>query len=171
MLDWISILGFVGVIVTSYAIYVEKYALTQNFRAICDINSKASCSVVLTSRYARLAKLWLKLPNDSKFNLPNTYYGLLFYIAVILYPIYPFTLVPFREVLLLIAAIMSVMMCVVLGWILYYKLKNFCAVCVTTYIINMSILIISVFEIHNKYFLNTQDEKLMQFIGNYHDYN
>lgn len=143
ILSILSFLGLSGFLVTLYAIYVEKYAKTKNFKAICDIGKNASCSLVLTSPYAKLAKMHFNLANDSLFNQPNTYYGLLYYLAVFLYPLYPFTLVPCREAMLLINSIMAVSMSVFLGWILYNKLKNFCGVCAVTYVINMVIMIYS----------------------------
>lgn len=143
----ISLLGLAGSLVTLYAVYVEKYAKTKNFKAICDMGENASCSLVLTSPYAKLAKMYFKLSPDSPFNQPNTFYGLLFYLAVFLYPIFPFTHIPCREVMLLIASIMAVMMSVFLGYILYYKLKNFCGVCAVTYVINMAIMMIAISEV------------------------
>ena len=138
-MDLITIAGICGVIVTLYSIYVEKTA-NSGKKAMCDMSENASCTVVLTSPYARLMKMAFNLPRNSIFNQPNTYYGLLFYVAVILYGVYPFTLIPFREYLLMGASIMSMGFCVVLAYILYFKLKNFCAVCVTSWVINAVIL-------------------------------
>lgn len=149
-MDPITICGILGAIVTLYAIYVEKNA-KPGFVSVCDSGPNASCSVVLTSEYARLAKKWFSLPRKSKFDVPNTYYGMLFYIAVILYPIYPFTLVPFREFMLMGASLMSISLCCYLGYVLYAKLKQFCAVCVTSYVINMAILYLAYCEI--RYYL------------------
>ena len=145
-MDLITIAGICGVIVTLYAIYVEKTA-NSGKKAMCDMSENASCSVVLTSPYARLMRMCFRLPRNSIFNQPNTYYGLLFYIAVILYGVYPFTLIPFREYMLMGASIMSMSVCVILAYILYFKLKNFCAVCVVSWIINMVILYSACYEI------------------------
>lgn len=141
-MDFISVLGIVGVAISLYAIYVEHSSrkLGKKFVAVCDMNESASCSLVLTSAYSRLGEVYLGLSKDSMFNLPNTYYGLLFYIAVTVYPVYPFTLIPFREVLFFGASLLSIGICCLLAWILYFKLKNFCGVCVASYIVNMFIL-------------------------------
>lgn len=141
-MDFISVLGLIGVAISLYAIYVESSARKsgKKFVALCDMNESASCSLVLTSAYSRLGEVYLGLPKDSIFNLPNTYYGLLFYIAVTVYPIFPFTLIPFREVLFFGASLLSIGICCLLAWILYFKLKNFCGVCVASYIVNMFIL-------------------------------
>jgi len=143
-MDFISLLGLVGIAISVYAIYVEsssrKSPKDKKFVAYCDMNESASCSLVLTSTYSRLGEVYLGLSKDSIFNWPNTYYGLLFYIAVTIYPVYPFTLIPFREVLFFGASIMSIGICCLLAYILYFKLNNFCAVCVASYIVNTLIL-------------------------------
>ena len=134
----ISILGLIGLAVTLYAINVEKNAVAAK-RALCDINEHISCTLVLTSKYAKMMGLIFKLPYKHPLNLPNTYYGLIFYIIIILYPVYPFTLIPFREVLFLVASSFSLLSCCGLAYILYVYLKDFCIVCVATYIVNIFI--------------------------------
>lgn len=137
-MHWISICGLVGFVATCYAIYVAKQS-KKNIKVACDINDWASCTTVLKSPYANLSKMCFGLSDDSIFNVPNTYYGLLFYIAIIIYPVYPFTLIPFRETLLLIASSFSMILSGVLAYILKYELNNFCAICVFTYFVNMVI--------------------------------
>lgn len=140
-MDILTYFGLVGILVSGYAIYVEHNARKTKKRiALCDINDGMSCSLVLTSDYARLTEYYLGLSKDNIFNIPNTYYGLIFYIAVAIYPLWPFTLIPFREILLFGASILSINVCILLAWILYFKLKNFCSVCVASWIINTLIL-------------------------------
>lgn len=139
-MDPIFILGILGILASLYAIYVEKRFPDKNYRASCDIGPNASCTFVLSSEYAHLAKMWFKLDRKSMFNVPNTYYGFLFYVAVTLYSVYPFTLIPLREFLLFGASCLSILMSIVLAWILMFRLKNFCAICVTTYVINVALM-------------------------------
>ncbi|AYV77270.1 MAG: vitamin K epoxide reductase complex subunit 1-like protein 1 [Barrevirus sp.] len=137
----ISLLGLIGIAISLYAIYVERSARkSKRYVAVCDMNESVSCSLVLISAYSKLGEVYLGLSKDSIFNLPNSYYGILFYIAITIYPIYPFTIIPFREVLFFGASILSIGVCCLLAWILYFKLNNFCAICATTYILNMFIL-------------------------------
>jgi len=141
VMDIISLLGLLGVGISAYAIYVEKNARkTKKRTALCDVNDGMSCSLVLTSDYAKLGEVYLGLSKDNPFNVPNTYYGFLFYVAVTIYPLWPFTLIPFREALLFGASILSIGICVLLAWILYFKLRNFCTVCVASWIVNSLIL-------------------------------
>ena len=142
-MDYISLLGFIGIAISLYAIHVERKASRngrKKYVALCDVNDSASCSLVLTSEYARLGEKYLGLSRNNLFNMPNTYYGLMFYVAVSLYPMYPFTLIPFREVLLFSASLLSISVCCLLAWILYFRLKNFCGVCVASWIVNVAIL-------------------------------
>jgi len=149
-MDLITLLGISGILASIYAIYVEwsakGNAKGKKYVALCDINDNMSCSRVLTSDYARLAKMFLGLEDGSPFNWPNTYYGLLFYVAVTLYPMYPFTLIPFREYLFLGASVGSILASCVLAWILYFRLKDLCLVCATTYVINIGILYFAFYE-------------------------
>jgi len=143
----ISFFGFFGLFVSLYAIYVERKARDGSRNAMCDFNDRASCSKVLTSPYSRMLGLTFKLPKNHPLNVPNTYFGLLFYIAIIAYPEYPFTLIPFREYLFFGATLASMTFCFVLAYILYFKLNDFCAVCVTTYFINAVLLYCSYNEL------------------------
>jgi vitamin-K-epoxide reductase (warfarin-sensitive) len=142
-MELICLLGLIGIVISWYAIHVERQANKhgrKKYVALCDINDSASCSLVLTSEYAKLGEKFLGLGKDNPFNVPNTNYGLLFYIGVTLYPLYPFTLIPYREFMLFGASIVSIMVCCLLSWILYFKLKNFCGVCVASWILNLFIL-------------------------------
>ena len=152
MINIIGLCGICGIVVTLYAIYVERMAKSKSgggqskYKAICDVNDSMSCTLVLTSKYSKMMGTIFNLDKDSWFNLPNTYYGLLFYVCVTLYPLYPFILIPFREVLLLGASLMSIVSSVMLAYILYFKLKNLCMVCIVTYVINITILLSAINE-------------------------
>lgn len=148
-MNLITLTGIVGICACLYAIYVERNTKrNKTYTAFCDINDYMSCSMVLKSPYSRLTKMAFGLSDNSMFNVPNTYYGVLFYIAITIYPIYPFTLIPFRETLLFMASIASLLLCCILAYILYFKLNNFCAICVATYFINIAIFLLAYKEIN-----------------------
>eukprot|EP01129_Flabellula_baltica_P008027 TRINITY_DN3160_c0_g1_i1.p1 TRINITY_DN3160_c0_g1~~TRINITY_DN3160_c0_g1_i1.p1 ORF type:complete len:159 (+),score=14.80 TRINITY_DN3160_c0_g1_i1:1-477(+) len=143
----IQSLGLLGILVCLYAIYVEHKASTEyGFTALCDFDTSMSCSKVLTSKYARMTALFFDLPEGHILNVPNTYFGVVFYVALVLYPVGIFKRVPARKVLLLVASIASVCSSTYLGYILYYVLEDFCIVCVSTYVINALVLVFSVKE-------------------------
>lgn len=135
--------GIFGILVTLYAIRVER----QSGNAMCDINDRMSCSRVLKSPYARMMKMAFNLKENHPLNVPNTYYGLLFYIAI---TAYDFVYVPYQETLLLLASLLSLVACVGLAYILYFKLNDFCIVCVTTYFINIGIFYCAYNEFNKK---------------------
>ncbi len=101
------VLAVFGIILSAYAVYVEHRVSAQRanplaiggedgeapFVALCDLGGWASCSNVLTSPSSRL------------FGPPNAALGVLFYIAILLYP--TFTFVPLREYLLFAAVAFS----------------------------------------------------------------
>lgn len=60
-----------------------------------------SCSRVLTSEYSHLTQASLNLDKNHPLNLSNAVFGIFFYFGIILYPVHPFTLIPFRKILLI----------------------------------------------------------------------
>jgi uncharacterized membrane protein len=130
----LQFIALIGIIITSYAIYVEHNA-KKGRKFMCDINDYMSCSAVLTSPYARMIKLVFGLDDNHILNVPNTYVGILFYLAVL---VYPYVRIPYQEYMLLLASILSLFACVVLA-LAMYKLGDTCIVCIATYFVNMAI--------------------------------
>jgi uncharacterized membrane protein len=120
------VLSVVGLLLSAYALYVEHKVTQQKlnphtltsaggeeapFVALCDLGSWASCSDVLTSETSHL------------FGPPNALLGVLFYVAVFLYP--SMTFVPCRAHLLLAAITFSCALTIYLGSVLY-RMGDFC---------------------------------------------
>src|SRR4051812_26062649 len=105
-----------------------------------------SCSRVLTSKWAKMIGLIFDLPENHPLNIPNTYLGVLFYFAIILYPMRIFRWVPFRKHLLLLASLLSIASSAYLLYVLYYILHDFCVVCVSTHIANTLIFFAAIAE-------------------------
>jgi len=138
------VLGVLGVVLSAYAVYVEHRVTSQRanplagaggevpFVALCDLGGWASCSDVLTSPSSRL------------FGPPNAALGVLFYIAIILYP--SFTFVPFREHLMFMAVAFSCALTLYLGRVLL-QMGDFCILCVSTYVINWTLLLVALREL------------------------
>ena len=135
MMEELTVYALIGIIITIYAFYVE-YKAKKNIKVMCDINDKISCSKALTSDYSRLIPMLFKLDKTHPLNLPNTIFGFIFYTAVLLYNTFPFDYIPFRSYLLLIASSLSIIVSLILGYILIFKLRTFCGICVATYIVN-----------------------------------
>ena len=120
----IWILAIVGFILSLYSFYVEKrLEKNSSYSPTCDITQKVSCSVAFTSKYAKI------------FGINNSILGLIFYSAIIL-----LSLTSFAWLILYFAA-SSVLITFYLAYISYFKLKNFCLVCSTIYLVNLLIFI------------------------------
>lgn len=73
----IFVVTTVALLLSAYTLYVEAKAENdKNYRAVCDINEKISCSKVFTSEYGTGFGLKF-LPEALK--LPNGIYGIAFY--------------------------------------------------------------------------------------------
>ncbi|XP_041979462.1 uncharacterized protein LOC121733311 [Aricia agestis] len=126
-----------GVLVSTYALYVEMAVEAKpGYKAMCDFAPHASCTKVLSSPYAKGLGL---VPEDSSWKLPNCLYGILFYCFYIFLSTFDDPrVVRFQQALSLV----SLALCVYLAYILVFILKDFCIVCVTTYMINIFLTIL-----------------------------
>mmetsp|Transcript_10308 Transcript_10308/g.14951 ORF Transcript_10308/g.14951 Transcript_10308/m.14951 type:complete len:149 (+) Transcript_10308:118-564(+) len=133
----ILIASFVGIILASYALYVEhQTSVNPNYEALCDVSvlgKMFSCSKVFNSEYGHLL-----------FGVPNAAWGLVFYIAAILYNYVTF--IPFRQHLFLLANLVSTGFTVYLATCLI-RLGDFCIVCTSTYVVNAILMYLSVQEV------------------------
>lgn len=122
----IQIVAVVGLLASIYAVYVDNKANKEKeYKAVCDINDHISCTKAFSSQYAKT------------FGISNSILGILFY-AVILG--LSFLQIPNIVLYLSIAAVLGSLY---LGYISYFKLKNFCLVCGTIYVVNILLLIFS----------------------------
>ena len=125
-LSLIVILCIAGFFLSAYAYYVErKYAKNQKYKAICDINEKASCTKAFSSKYGRT------------FGISNSIYGIIFYILVLVLLYEGFYKIIFY------LSILGMLKSVQLAYVLYFKLKNLCIVCNSIYVVNILTLVVS----------------------------
>jgi len=125
----IIVLACLGIAVSAYAFLLERKLKRLDtgegqaaYKPACDINDRFSCSKPIMSEYGTL------------FGISNSVLGLLFYISIILLTILGFMKLVFWAVLAACAA--SLM----LAYILFFKLKVFCIVCSSIYLINALLL-------------------------------
>ncbi|XP_039753697.1 vitamin K epoxide reductase complex subunit 1-like protein 1 [Pararge aegeria] len=143
-------ISLLGVLLSTYALYVELLAeLRPGYKAMCDISEHASCSRVLTSKYAKGLGL---VPEGSPFKVPNCVYGIIFYCIIIFLTTYDHVQVV--QIQLGISAA-SLLICVYLAYLLIFVLQDFCLVCVTTYVLNIANTVL----LKNKYSLLTTKNK------------
>lgn len=140
----------IGITLCIYAIKVETTGFSEKKKTgvaprihICDVNDSMSCTFVLTSEYSHMMKMVFGLAENSILNHSNAEYGLVFYIGLLIFHFYPFTLMPLHSWIFLLGTTGSVAASCVLAWILKYRLHNFCMICVCMYIINVLLFISS----------------------------
>ncbi|KAI7813079.1 vitamin K epoxide reductase complex subunit 1-like protein 1 [Triplophysa rosa] len=131
-----------GILLSMYAFHVEREkSLDASYRAACDVSSWVSCSKVFTSRWGRgFGLLGSIFGNDSAVNQPNSVYGILFYVFQMLLGL---TASAMAALILMTTSIASVIGSVYLGYILYFVLKDFCIICVTTYVLNFILFVLN----------------------------
>lgn len=119
----IVVFALLGLLVSVYALYVKlQLRKDKNYKPLCDINSKVSCSAVLKSSYATL------------FYLPNALVGVVFYLVIILLVLLKFEV--FLIVLTSIAAAVSLLL-----FYLMARLEKTCVVCIASYLVNIGLFL------------------------------
>ena len=121
-----------GICVSSYALYVESRLGEKGYEAMCDFSESASCSAVLGSEYSHILSMSGLVSAGSKLDIPNAALGLVFYFLSLAHGVFP-------PVLVLAAATVALAFSAYLAYVLAYVLKDFCLVCVASYILNVVI--------------------------------
>ncbi|OCT95078.1 vitamin K epoxide reductase complex subunit 1-like protein 1 [Xenopus laevis] len=131
-----------GIVLSIYAFHVEREKERDpGYKAICDFNEWVHCSTVLSSRWGRgFGMLGSIFGKDSLINQPNSVFGLVFYL---LQMVLGMTVSAVAALVLMTSSIVSVVGSVYLAYILYFVLKDFCVICVITYLLNFILLIIN----------------------------
>ena len=126
----VIITSAIGFLLSLYAVHVEKKSRKGNFKAVCDINDKFSCSKTFTSGYGKLF-----------FGISNGTMGMFFYILVILLSFFNF------QSYIFYLAVASVIGSVYLAYVLHFKVKTICVVCYSIYAVNLLLLLFSYYNI------------------------
>ncbi|XP_035691505.1 vitamin K epoxide reductase complex subunit 1-like protein 1 [Branchiostoma floridae] len=132
-----------GLVLSGYAFYVEtSKEADHSYTAMCDVSESVSCSKVFTSRFGRgFGLVEPILGADSPLNLPNSIFGLAFYIMQLCLGVVPGMSV---SIVLLATSVLSCLGCVYLAYILYFILQDACIVCISTYVVNTFMLIVNI---------------------------
>ncbi|XP_042328847.1 LOW QUALITY PROTEIN: vitamin K epoxide reductase complex subunit 1 [Sceloporus undulatus] len=131
-----------GLALSAYAFtWRPKEERDAAYRAMCDLQPPGSCSRVFPSRWGRGFGLVAGLLGpDSVFNQPNSIFGIAFYLLQILLG---FSTSGLAAITLLGSSLVSVAGSLYLAYILFFVLHDFCVVCVSTYILNFTLLFIN----------------------------
>ncbi|KAI1893542.1 hypothetical protein AGOR_G00124800 [Albula goreensis] len=131
-----------GVIMSIYAFHVEREkARDQNYQPLCDVSNSVSCSKVFTSRWGRgFGLLGSIFGKNGAMNQPNSVYGLIFYLFQLLLGL---TVSAMAALILMTTSIVSVVGSLYLSYILYFVLKDFCIIAVTTCVLNFILFMLN----------------------------
>ncbi|KAL7300432.1 hypothetical protein TKK_0006786 [Trichogramma kaykai] len=126
-----------GVAVSYYAYLVEtNKEKDDDYQPLCDISEHFSCTKAFMSEFGKGFGL---IPKDSSFYLPNSIFGIVFYTIVASLSLFNHY---WNTLLMLAATVLANSFSIYLAYVLYL-LKDVCLVCVTTYIINAILLVLS----------------------------
>ncbi|KAK1947440.1 Vitamin K epoxide reductase complex subunit 1 [Phytophthora citrophthora] len=136
----LSVYGALGVAVSSYAVYVKKQktVLQSEYAAFCD-SEVFSCSEVLTSEYSSLLSHWGVVERDSVLDVSNAHLGVVVYMLYMLFPLVQ-KVVPYHAEFYAVVSCCATIVMLYLAFILAFVLRDFCIVCVATYIITTALL-------------------------------
>ncbi|OXB57631.1 hypothetical protein ASZ78_007026 [Callipepla squamata] len=141
-----------GILLSLYACHLEREkGRDLHYQALCDLSERVRCSAAITSRAVKVVaadERWGRgfgllgsiFGKDSAINQSNSVFGLVFYILQMLLGM---TASAVAALILMTSSIVSVVGSLYLAYILYFVLKEFCIVCVITYLLNFILFIIN----------------------------
>ena len=125
MVSAIQIIAIIGYLVSLYSFYVEKKSKSKDYKALCDINDKMSCTKAFSSKYGKL------------FMVSNSTMGIVFYFIV-------FLLAYFNQInYVFYLSVLAIIGSICLAYLLYFKVKTICIVCTGIYLVNILLVIFS----------------------------
>ncbi|XP_002128257.2 vitamin K epoxide reductase complex subunit 1-like protein 1 [Ciona intestinalis] len=126
----------IGVILSIYAYYVEVAKTNDvSYEALCDFNDIVSCSAVFSSRYGKGFGLLEYLVGENHFlNQPNSLFGIGFF-SIQMLGISPMNKT-FNYILYILTG-GGIVTSIYLACILIFVLKDFCVLCVSTYVLTI----------------------------------
>lgn len=126
MLIGVVIAAGAGLIVCLYGAYIEHKVLADHtYKAACDISDQASCTKTFLSPWGKLL------------GISNIYVGIAFYLVMLALGILG------QVHLAFLGAVGACIASAYLAYILYTKVKTFCLLCSSIYLINIILLIIT----------------------------
>ena len=126
MLIGIIIVGAAGLAVCLYGRYIESKTLGDHaYKAACDISDRVSCTKTFMSPWGKML------------GISNLLVGIIFYLGII-------ALGLFNQVqLAFLGAVAACCVSMYLAYILYTKIKTFCLLCSSIYLINIILLLVT----------------------------
>ena len=118
------IIALIGLAISLYGISVErKLQQDAQYKAACDINDSISCSKPMLSEYNKML------------GISNIWASALYYCVMIA------LIILNLPNLTLLLACAGVAVSVIFAYILYFKIRSFCLICTSLYIVNVLLAI------------------------------
>jgi vitamin-K-epoxide reductase (warfarin-sensitive) len=123
---FIILLSLAGMVVSIYAYMVEmNISKNPDYKPLCDLSDTISCSRAISSKYGKFV------------GISNSFIGMAFYAIL-------FVLACFSAAsLIFYISIAGVVASIGLAYISYFRIKSFCLVCTSVYLINVLLLLVS----------------------------
>lgn len=130
----IVVAAALGFLISAYGYYVEqKLKKDTQYKPTCDLSDTISCSKPLLSSYGKLL------------GIQNALVGIIYYPTIIIFVFLYIPIVLFA--LTAIAGIVSLY----LAWILFFKIRTLCMLCLAIYLINLVLFILSLLLIADRF--------------------
>ncbi|KAK0137401.1 Vitamin K epoxide reductase complex subunit 1-like protein 1 [Merluccius polli] len=131
-----------GLVLSVYALHVElEKERNPDYRAMCDLGASVSCSKVFTSRWGRgFGLVQFLVAEDHVLNQPNSILGIIFYTLQLSLGL---SVSARAAMFLVLSSWVSLVGSLYLASILFFVLEDFCMVCVSTYVLNLALLLIN----------------------------
>ncbi len=121
-----SVLAVLGLCISVYAYILErKIAQNPTYKAACDLSDIVSCSKSIRSSYGKL------------FGISNALLGIGYYALFLMLLLFQ------AKITLYVLALLAFLFSLYLAWLLYFRIRAFCILCTSTYVVNILLLILS----------------------------
>jgi vitamin-K-epoxide reductase (warfarin-sensitive) len=131
MLYLIALIALLGLCISLYAYWVDRKLLHNiSYKPACDISDKISCSKPFSSPYSEVL------------GISNTIVGIVFYTSMFWLAVGNFCY------LLFLAAAGSVLFSIYLAFLLFFKIKTICLICISLYIVNILLLVATYYNLY-----------------------
>jgi vitamin-K-epoxide reductase (warfarin-sensitive) len=119
-------LSLLGLVISMYAILLErKIAKNPSYKPMCDVSDTVSCTKLIKSSYAHMLYF-------SNATWGIAYYALVLLLAALNLPR-----------LLVLVTTGGVIASLVLAYILFFKIRSVCLVCISLYLVNILLFLAS----------------------------
>uniref|UniRef100_A0A8C4ZBV4 vitamin-K-epoxide reductase (warfarin-sensitive) n=1 Tax=Gadus morhua TaxID=8049 RepID=A0A8C4ZBV4_GADMO len=131
-----------GILLSVYALHVElSKESNPDYRAVCDLGESVSCSKVFTSRWGRgFGLVQFLVAEDHFLNQPNSILGIIFYTLQLSLGL---SVSPRAAMLLVLSSWVSLAGSLYLASILLFVLEDLCLVCISTYVVNLVLMLVN----------------------------